>query len=100
MSRETYVFRDGKLVPKAEAAPLNAGPFVLRDHMDATWHPANGKRYDSKSEFRRATKAAGCIEVGDAPLVGRVSAPPKLDNRQRAEDIKRSIYQLKNGRRA
>lgn len=99
MSRETFVMRDGLAVLKDEAAPLHASAFILRDQMDATWHPANGGYYDSKSAFRKATRAAGCIEVGDAKVTPRVGGPPKLDNRQRANDIKRSIYQLRNGSR-
>lgn len=36
--------------------------------MDATWHPATGEVLDSKSRFREATRASGCVEVGDQAL--------------------------------
>lgn len=38
---------------------LKAGVNGLVNHAD-------GKRYDSKSEFRRATRRAGCYEVGNS----------------------------------
>jgi len=42
-------------------------PVVLNyisDGMNDTRHMADGKIYDSKSRFRKATKRAGCVEVG------------------------------------
>lgn len=96
MIRATYVIRDGVLVNKAVATPLHCeasrAPGYISDHMDPTQHMANGRIYDSKSEFRKATKAAGCIEVGNERL--KPFSPPKLDRTQRAMDIKRAIYQL------
>lgn len=72
---------------------------VISDIMSDTKHMGNGKTYDSKSEFRKATKASGCIEVGN----DFNNAPPRknieLDRRQRREHIKQSIYELKNGKR-
>lgn len=38
--------------------------YVIDDTMPAVEHPCDGKKYDSKSEFRRVTKANGCVEVG------------------------------------
>lgn len=38
---------------------------VIQDSMNPTWHPANGKIIDSKAKFRRITKDAGCIEIGN-----------------------------------
>ena len=98
----TYVLRDGKLVEKDEASPLHntlgKGTYLTLDGMDHTWHPASGKHFDSKSRFRAETKAHGCIEIGDQKNYGRRTLTPKLDNRQRANDIKRAIYELRNGR--
>jgi hypothetical protein len=95
-SRATYVIRDGVLVNKADAAPLHCevsrAPGYISDHMDPTRHMANGRLYDSKSEFRKATKAAGCIEVGNERL--KPFSPPKLDRTRRAMDVKRAIYEL------
>ena len=73
---------------------------VLRDQMDATRHMANGQYYESKSAFRAATKAAGCIEYGNenAHLM-KPRQPVELDRRQRRDDISNSIWELKNGRK-
>ena len=89
-------FATASLVDKAVAAPLHCepsrAPGYIPDHMDATQHMANGRMYDRKSAFRKATKAAGCIEVGNERL--KPFSPPKLDRNRRAMDIKRSIYVL------
>ena len=101
MPRETYVIRDGELVPKHLAAPLyepSAAPNVIRDGMDPTMHMATGRMFDSKSAFRRETRAAGCIEVGDHKFKAKRESI-KLDKRERVDAIKRSIYDLRNGRR-
>lgn len=100
----TFVFRDGKIVDKetglpVESSPISfAAPHVIRDAMDATVHMADGKIYESKSAFRKATKAAGCVEIGDHKFKPR--APIKMDKRERVDAIEKSIYDLRNGRRA
>jgi hypothetical protein len=97
MTRATYVIRNGELVEKHLAEPLeHAGPAFnfISDTMDATQHMANGKWYTSKSEFRKATKAAGCIEVGNEKL--KPFKPIPLDRRKRAMDIKRAIEELRS----
>lgn len=100
----TYVWRDvdGKmeLVDKATASPLHEtmdATHVIRDVMDPTLHMANGRTYDSKHAFRAATRAAGCIEVGDQKNYGLGRKAPKLDKRARVEHIKHAIHQLRNG---
>lgn len=62
-----FVFRNGELVEKQYAgAPMtNKRSYVISDHMDALRHPITGKLMDSKSEFRKITKAHGCVEVGN-----------------------------------
>lgn len=71
MSRETFVWRDGELVPKAEAAPLNVAPYVQSDVMRPLRHPITGKLMDSKSKFRAVTRAHGCTEIGTEKMVDR-----------------------------
>ena len=99
----TFVYRNGELVEKHLAEPLvdidyGSAFHYISDHMDPTFHHAALKRYDSKSEYRKATKAHGCIEVGSDSNYGKKRLfTPKLDNRQRREDIQKTIYQLKNG---
>lgn len=96
MSRATYVFRDGKMVDKEDAEPIEGGFQLIRDGMDPLRHMADGKTYDSKSAFRKATKAAGCCEVGDHVFKPRT--PIKLDRRERVDAIKKTVYDLRNGR--
>ena len=74
-------------------------PNVISDTMPETRHMADGKYYTSKSEYRKATRAAGCVEVGNdvAPLMQR--KPVELDRKQRKEDIGRAIQMVKEGYR-
>jgi hypothetical protein len=60
----TYVMRKGRLVRKERSEPL-PGVFVISDEMAPTRHMADGKHYTSKAKFRQATRAAGCVEVGN-----------------------------------
>ena len=72
--------------------------YVISDIMEPTRHMATGRMHTSKSEFRRDTKASGCVEVGNDP-----SLEPKErkwiapDRRERREDIRRAIHELRNG---
>lgn len=70
----------------------------ISDTMEPTRHMANGKYYTSKKAFRAATKDAGCIEIGnDTKSLLKPRKKVKLDRRQRREDIKKAIHDLKNG---
>lgn len=71
------------------------------DEMVPTRHMINNKYYTSKKKFRDETKARGCIEVGNDtnPLTAQ-RKPRKLNKRQRRDDIKRAVWELRNGRRA
>lgn len=94
MPRATYVLRDGNLVLKSEAAPLSAGPMLIRDGIDLTWHPANGKHYDSKSQFRRITKAHGCEEVGNERQTDR-----RQFDRVTKADVAQAVQMVQQGYR-
>lgn len=72
---------------------------VISDIMDHTRHMCDGRYYDSKSQFRAVTKAHGCIEVGNE--TSTLLKPRKnieLDRGQRREDIRRALYETRNGR--
>lgn len=69
--------------------------YVISDNMDALKHHATGEIMTSKRAFSKATRAAGCVELGNEAIKPR--APIKLDRGQRREDIKRTIYELRNG---
>ncbi len=99
MSKYPKVFRKGKLVSKSKSKAEadwrgSAAPYVISDNMDGLKHHGTGKITDSKSQFRRMTKDAGCVEVGNETIKPRKPIP--LDRRQRKEDIAKVIYQLKN----
>jgi hypothetical protein len=67
---------------------------VISDTMVPLKHHGTGKVIDSKRAFSAETRAAGMVELGNEPI--RPREPIKLDKRQRVEDIKRTIYELKN----
>lgn len=94
MSRETYVFRNGELVPKHQAEPLNSAPYIISDAIDPTWHPSDGKVYDSKSTFRRVTKSHGGVEVGNERQATRQTWQPVS-----RDDVHRAIQKVEQGYR-
>lgn len=70
------------------------------DEMAPTRHMVNNKLYTSKKKFRDETKARGCIEVGnETSTLMKPRQQIKLDKRKRREDIKRAVWELKNGKK-
>jgi hypothetical protein len=97
----TYVYRNGKVIEKHLAPPLltsNAAPHVISDIMPETRHMATNRYFTSKAAFRAETKAAGYIEVGNDPAITRPRKPVPLSREKRRDDIRRTIYDLRNGR--
>lgn len=76
------------------------GLYVISDTMDPTRHMATGKMHTSKAAFRADTKASGCIEYGNDPALTRPRKKIPLSREKRVEDIKRTIWQLRNDRRS
>jgi len=69
------------------------------DTMEPTRHMVDGKYYTSKKKFRNETKARGCIEVGDQTThLTKPRKEIKLTRRQRREDIKQALHEVRNGR--
>jgi hypothetical protein len=89
------------MVPFELAGPKHgggrAGFYVIQDEMSPTRHMADGKTYTSKHKFREATRAAGCVEVGTEPVRARKQVA--LDRGQRRDDIRRALYEVRNGER-
>jgi hypothetical protein len=60
--------------------------------MDPTMHMVTGTIVDSKSQFRKMTREAGCEEVGN-------DMPPRLKESEKVDrpgqDIKRAIEELR-----
>jgi hypothetical protein len=92
----TYVMRNGELVEK-RPENSNDAPYVISDEIPPLVNHADGRMYTSKHKFREATKAAGCVEIGNEEAVRR-RKPVLMDRRQRREDIRRAISDLKEGR--
>jgi len=96
----TYVYRNGKVIDKELAGPKHSSssaPYAITDEMAATRHMADGKYYTSKHKFREATKAHGCIEVGnELKTLTQPRRPKSLDRQQRVNDIRRAIEYLKS----
>ena len=82
-----WALRNGKMVeiPKHSTIYVDA-PAVHDDEMDPIQHHCDSKYYTSKSEFRKTTRAHGCIEVGNEPLEN-MKRPPKLDEGCVEQDI-------------
>jgi hypothetical protein len=93
----TYVIRDGRLVEKSLAPGPRSAPYVISDEIPALRHMANNKYYTSKAKFREATKDAGCVEVGNDSSLYRPRKPVPLSRDKRRDDIRRTIYELRNG---
>lgn len=95
MSREVYVLRDGQLVPKSEAPPLpSRGPYVISDGMDAIRNHADGRVYDSKSQYYRAVKAAGCEIVGND--TSALNRKPQFTPTVTAREIRDTYERMRN----
>jgi len=81
MARQTYVMHNGELLLKAEDGVLTDaylslphdnqsifhgfGRDQLGDGVKGIMNHADGKRYDSKSQYERAVRATGCRIVGN-----------------------------------
>lgn len=92
MSRGWFAFRDGELVeldPNYKPPEVNA-PAILLDSMPPLMHPASGKIYESKSAFRKETKAHGLEEVGQAK-----GFAAKKESFSKENDIVKDLQQAK-----
>lgn len=68
-------------------------PMVIRDDLGQhLLHPATGEHYDSKAAFRAATKASGCVEMGNDAASYR--KPEYREAGGVEQDIKRAIEEL------
>lgn len=101
-----YVFRDGRLVLKSQAAPriksTDPRVHVIGDVMEPARHPATGRIYDSKARFRADTRAMGCVEVGTDPAARRdVGVKGRWhdgwgNQGSVASDVKRAMQELRS----
>lgn len=94
--RENYSLIDWSKdlpVPVKERIPPQrsslAFPYIASDTMEAIEHPCDGKKYTSKSEFRKTTRANGCIEIGDQKQ--KPKEKPKPDSAANRAALKRAL---------
>ncbi len=73
-------------------------PYVISDTMPPTRHMADSNYYTSKAKYRAVTKSHGCIEYGnEAATLLKPRQPVKLDPAKRRDDIKRALWEVRNG---
>lgn len=94
-----YVWHKGEWVEawvgQALTEPCLPTPGIITDDMVPACHPVSGVVVDSKSAFRRMTKDAGCVELGnDAAQV--VAQRPEPDRTIR-QDIHKAWQKLAEG---
>lgn len=63
--------------------------------MDPLWHPADGKEYDSRSDYDAVTKSRGLLEIGDADL-SKAIGPNEADASIKA-DVIEAVQKVSQG---
>lgn len=96
MTRRTYIW-DADTREFIEIEKRRPGPRgqIIEDTMPLTWHPCDGQHYDSKSQFRRVTRAHGGLETGGESQKHVEKNRPQLSREDRKQDIARAIRRLK-----
>lgn len=90
-----YIWQDGHWTEVSCVSRRVAGPFLIRDTMAPLRHMATGQMFDSKSAFRAATKAAGCLELGNDAAPAPRAWGPDPDLKQ---DIGQAIQMVEQGK--
>lgn len=115
-SRGTWVFRNGKLIPKSEASRLDYGrvahamshlaaPAIRSDKIEKPFvsHIDGRTVFDSKSAWERHVRENGCIIVGDN-VEGLKTGPTEADHRahrkQVQADVVEAIQKIEQGYQA
>lgn len=94
VERGSWVWREGKLVPKHEAAPLTRGRGlqVIKDIEPFQNIAIDNGYIGGRRQRRDMMKAHELIEVGTEPPVNR-KRDPEFNVREFAEDTKRAYRQ-------
>jgi len=79
----------------ANADENRRGPYVISDSMQPLKHMGTGRVLDSKSDFRKETRNAGCVEIGNEQSKPR--SPITLDRGARRDAIRKALYYHRNG---
>lgn len=70
-------------------------PYIRADGMSATWCPADGKTYDSKSQYYGAVKATGSEIIGSDSIGTPKNRPYMPDRKARTEAIKKTLGEMR-----
>lgn len=99
----TWICRPGhpladefNMVERHLAGPVEVKPalYVISDTMPHMKHPGTGRMLDSKAEFRRDTRASGCLEVGSDPNATKERPRVNVSTAEVARDVKRAMQEL------
>lgn len=75
----------------------SSAPYIISDVMEPTKHHGTGRMIGSKRAFSAETRRAGMVEMGNEVPKPRKAIP--LNKGQRREEIRKVIYELRNGTR-
>lgn len=79
----TFVYRNGKIVPKDEAYEAESGPQIMRDISEYK-SMITGETIGSRSTHRAHLRQHNCVEVGsDTSHTKSKPAPVRNDDRKR-----------------
>ncbi len=65
---------------------------IIRDVIEPLWHPADGKYYESKSEFRAIARDNGLIEVGN-----EVQKDTRVYDEVTKDDVGQAVQMVNQG---
>lgn len=98
MARETYVFRNGELIPKYLAPPLGSpkgrGLQVIKDIEPYRNIAVDGKVIGGRRQHRDMLRAHGLVEMGSEAPREAPRAPENRVDLGLAQDIKRAMGKL------
>jgi hypothetical protein len=96
MKGRTYVMRRGRLVlkrPEPRAGKVHVISDTLSDQLEHHGY-SDGRRTDSKSQFRRWTKDAGLVEKGNDR-----ERPQRAQTQDIRQDVAQALQMCKEGYR-
>lgn len=88
------IYRNGKwhvVEPGLKPVGQSSAPMIIQDQMPEIKSMADGKRYDSKSAYRKSLKNNGYIECGDAYQSDFNGTPKAPDTSTLDADIRRAM---------
>lgn len=96
MARETYVYRDGKLILKNGDEPRRRskpGIQIIQDIQPYKDLAVDGRIVGGRRQHRELLRANGLVELGNEPHRPRQEPPNRVD-RGLINDIKRAMGKL------